>query len=326
MNILIVIRNIIPAFGYGGTERVMWYLGRELVGMGHKVTYLATPGSSSPFARVIPINDDIPLVQQIPDDVDVIHFNDHLPDGEIPRPYIITYHGNFLREPLDANAVFVSRNHAERYGSTQYVYNGMDWDDYGCVPLDNERRHFHFLGQVAWSQKNIRGALDVIRQVPGGRITVMGGKRLNLKHGLHFYTSRRARFVGMVGGEEKLDILRGSRGLLFPVRWYEPFGIAITESLYCGAPVFGTPYGSLPELVPPEVGFLSTSAQTLAQHINDDYHYTPRRCHEYARDCFNAHVMAEAYVDKYERVLAGQPLNVQRPTMVVPDRKHLEWH
>ncbi|MEF9931013.1 MAG: glycosyltransferase, partial [Bacteroidales bacterium] len=53
----------------------------------------------------------------------------------------------------------------------------------------------------------------------------------------------------MIGGEQKLNILKESKGLIFPVIWNEPFGLAITESLYCGAPVFGTPYGSLPELI-----------------------------------------------------------------------------
>ena len=41
------------------------------------------------------------------------------------------------------------------------------------------------------------------------------------------------------------------------MRWHEPFGIALIEALYFGCPVFGTPYGSLPEIVEEGVqGFL----------------------------------------------------------------------
>ena len=55
--------------------------------------------------------------------------------------------------------------------------------------------------------------------------------------------------------------------MIFPVRWHEPFGLAIVESLYFGCPVFGTPYGSLPEIVAPDVGVLSARASDLAEAV-----------------------------------------------------------
>ena len=36
---------------------------------------------------------------------------------------------------------------------------------------------------------------------------------------------------------EKGEILNSSKGLVFPVLWHEPFGLAIIESLYYGCPV-----------------------------------------------------------------------------------------
>jgi hypothetical protein len=68
----------------------------------------------------------------------------------------------------------------------------------------------------------------------------------------------------MVGGQVKLDLLQGSRGLIFPVLWHEPFGLAVIESLYFGCPVYATPYGALPELVPPACGVLSAGRGELA--------------------------------------------------------------
>lgn len=324
MKIAIVIDTIIPVFAYGGTERVMWYLGKELHRMGHQIVYVAPKGSTSDFATVIEINPQVSLEQQIPADVDVVHFNNYNPEG-LEKPYIVTWHGNFLEGELDRNSVFVSHQHAQRYGSDQFVYNGMEWDDYGKVNIDKERTHFHFLGQAAWSQKNLKGAINVIDRLCGETIKIMGGHRLNLKHGIKFYTSRNADFMGMVGGEKKFSVLSHSKGFLFPVRWDEPFGIAITESLYFGAPVFGTPYGSLPELVPPEVGYLTTSAEDMADHIANSYTYSPRICHEYASDMHNAKVMTKAYLCKYEKVLNGYYLNAKRPCAITPDRKGLAW-
>ena len=206
-------------------------------------------------------------------------------------------------------AIFVSRNHASRFGSDSYVYNGMDWDDYGDVDFSRSRDYFHFLGKAAWRVKNVKGAIDVVRAIPGARLKVLGGHRFNFKMGLRLTFSPRISFKGMVGGERKSSLLNGSRGLIFPVLWDEPFGLAITESLYFGAPVFGTPYGSLPELVNGDVGFLTDSESEMVAHIANDYHYSQRLCHDYAVDKFNSRVMAERYLEKYEQVLNGHALN-----------------
>ena len=40
MHILIASKTQIPVVTYGGTERVIWDLGRGLVELGHRVTYL----------------------------------------------------------------------------------------------------------------------------------------------------------------------------------------------------------------------------------------------------------------------------------------------
>lgn len=53
MNILIVNNTPIPATKYDGTERIIWWLGRELNRLGHTITYLVGKGSSCPFAKVL---------------------------------------------------------------------------------------------------------------------------------------------------------------------------------------------------------------------------------------------------------------------------------
>lgn len=298
MKILIVIKSVLPALRYGGTERVMYYLGKELHLMGHEVHFLAAKGSVTPFAKMHIIRNDIPISEQIPDDIDIVHFNNSVPEGFNKKPYIVTYHGNNISEPAP-NAVFVSRNHAQRFGSDSFVYNGLDWNDYGKLNVSEPRTYFHFLGKAAWRVKNVRGCIRMIKQMQGERLFVLGGYRFNFKMGWRFTFTPKARFKGMVGGDEKNAYLQHSKGLLFPVLWDEPFGLAITESLYCGAPVFGTPRGSLPELVTNEVGFLSDSEDDLVAHIMNDYHYSPKVCHEYAADLFNSRRMAEAYLVKY---------------------------
>lgn len=325
MNIQLVHTGRIPVIHYGGTERVIWYLGRELARMGHRVSFLAAAGSTCDFAEVRPLDPARPKEKQLDPAADIVHFQEQ-PAVPVKAPHVVTIHGNVGHtDPLDLNCVFVSADHAARHGSRSFVYNGLDWDDYGRPDLGARRGYYHFLGKAAWRVKNVQGAIDTIRTLPGERLAVLGGTRLNLKMGFRLTLSPRVRFYGMVGGERKNRLLQGSKGLVFPVRWPEPFGLAITESLWFGCPVFGTPYGSLPELVPAGVGFLSDSQATLAEAIRGaDFDRKMR--HEYARDLFNARTMAEAYVKRYEKVLSGEHLNPTPPRALKPHDWPLAWN
>ena len=324
MHILFVNQAPIPVFAYGGTERVIWDLGKALAAMGHRVSYLVPAGSICGFGSVIPIRPGLTWREQMPFDVDLVHFQFNPGFGDdFERPFLVTQHGNSVENiALPCNTVFVSANHAQRHGSAQFVYNGMDWSAYGPVDFNRPRPYFHFLGKAAWRVKNVQGAIDVA-QAAGVDLMVLGGTRINFKRGFRWTWSRRVQFAGMVGGQRKLDLLGASRGLIFPVRWHEPFGLAVIESLYFGCPVFATPYGALPELVPPECGMLSTSCTELAEAVASGT-WDAKACHAHAMKHFSATVMAKAYLQKYEQVIAGERLNPVAPVMAENPRA-LPW-
>jgi glycosyltransferase involved in cell wall biosynthesis len=313
VHVVIVNRALIPVFAYGGTERVIWDLAKSLVKFGHRVTFLVPVGSSCDFANVIFLRSDLSLASQIPSDADVVHLNFSPEVGELDVPYIVTEHGNApASKPLDINTVFVSKNHAFRHGSASYVCNGLDWQSYGPVDWHRERAYFHFLGKAAWRVKNVAGAIDLAYQVKEP-LHVLGGHRFNFKRGIRLTFSPRIRFHGMVGGKVKTDLLNGSQGLVFPVRWHEPFGLAVIESMYFGAPVFATPYGALSELVPDWAGCLSNQAEKLVDAMQQVSRYDKQRIHEHAKHCFNADIMTAGYLVKYQEVMGGNSLNATHP-------------
>jgi glycosyltransferase involved in cell wall biosynthesis len=320
MKILIVHDTTIPVFAYGGTERAIWALGKELAKMGHDITYLVKKGSSCPFGRVLPLDMQQPLAAQIPDDIDVAHFLFEINEA-IPKPYIVTLQGNSSGpKTFDPNTVFVSRNHAQRHGGAVYVYNGIDLDDYGKPDTSNRRKYFHFLAKAAWRVKNVRGAIEIAGRA-GERLHVIGGYRINLSMGMRITLSPFVRFHGMLGGDAKNAVVQSSKGLLFPVLWHEPFGIAIVESLYFGCPVFGTPYGSLPELLncqpngQSEYGFLSSKKAELVEAVKAAETYDRQRCQDYVAANFSSLKMAKDYLRLYEQVLNGRPLHDKAPEM-----------
>jgi glycosyltransferase involved in cell wall biosynthesis len=315
MHILLVNNTSIPVRTYGGTERVIWWLGKQLVQMGHQVSYLVAPGSSCAFATGVHVLDhSIPFNEQIPEGVDVVHLNCNV--NEPPNiPYIFTLHGNTNdQNPLDINTVFVSKNHASRYGSTSFVHNGIDPEDYGDPGLNQARNYFHFLGDAAWRVKNVRGAIK-IAQIAKIQLRVIGGKRFNLNQGIRLTFDPRIRFDGMQGGIAKNNLLKGSKGLIFPVLWNEPFGLSIVESIYFGCPAFGTPYGSLQEIIQQEVGFVSNSISALVDAVKNADQFDQKKCHEYVMAHFTSTQMANNYLTKYEQVLNGQVLNDSAPQL-----------
>lgn len=312
MNITIVNPSKIPALLYGGTERVIWYLGKELTKLGHKVNFLVSEGSKCDFADVIYFDPTKNIETQIPSDTDIVHFNFPIKEN-ITKPYIITIHGNSSPGQIfDLNTVFVSKNHALRHGSSSYVYNGIDWDDYGKPDFYNHREYYHFLGNASWKVKNLKGAIKICKKAKV-KLYVLGGNRINFKMGFRITLSPKVKFFGMVGGEEKNKILSNSAGLIFPVLWEEPFGLSIIESMYFGCPVFGTPKGSLPELVTEETGFLSENYDEIVEKIKSPSNYNKKKISEYALENFNSRKMAERYLKKYELVLSGKKLNETNP-------------
>jgi glycosyltransferase involved in cell wall biosynthesis len=313
MKILFVHNSILPASKYGGRERALWWLAKELNNRGHHISLLSPKGTVCSFARVLDFNMSRSIDEQIPVDVDLVHIHFSLKEEKFRKPYVVTIGGNGrLNEEYPLNSIFLTKNHAERHGAKAYVFNGLDIDEYGKPDLDNKRTHVHFLAKAAWKVKNVKGAIHMARK-SGYRLEIIGGNRLNLKMGFRFTFDPNTRFNGMQGGKKKFDILQHSKALLFPVLWHEPFGIAMIESMYYGCPVFGTPWGSLPEIVPEEAGFLSNKYSAHIERLKEVESFDRKNIHQFVCDKFSAKAMTDSYLACYEKVLNGQTLNPARP-------------
>ena len=160
-----------------------------------------------------------------------------------------------------------------------------------------------FLAKARWPVKNLPGAIEVARRA-GIELRVLGSRNwpLNLQRWLP--PIRGVRYYGMLGGEEKRDLLARARCLIFPVRWHEPFGIAVIEALVSGCYVAATPYGSLPEIVTRETGVLSAKADELVDAVKNPGRFSPQKCRDRVlRGGFTHLEMAKNYLKFYKRVL-----------------------
>ncbi len=290
MHIALCHGSVVPPARYGGTERVVAWLAKALLEQGHEVTLVCPEGSRIEGAR---------RSDSIPASADIVHF--HAPPGTPPeRPYLVTIHGNGKPgEKFLQNTVFLSQRHAANHGSTHFVYNGIDVGEYEC--LSQREPYLVFLAKASWSVKNLPGAIELARAIDLP-LWVMGSRSYPFELQRRLPAFRGVRYLGMVGDVEKRKVLRASTALVFPVRWEEPFGLAVTEALASGCAVFGTPYGSLPELVTSDVGVLSTDTAGLAEAFRG-FRFVPEACRAHVERRFTHRHMAQAYVRYYELVL-----------------------
>jgi glycosyltransferase involved in cell wall biosynthesis len=118
-----------------------------------------------------------------------------------------------------------------------------------------------------------------------------------------FVDGVRVRWVGTVRGQARDDLVATARATLFPLRWEEPGGTAVVESLALGTPVVATARGCLPELITHgRTGLLTHDEDELADLLMAASLIDGDECREEAARRFTPAVMAERYVDLYERV------------------------
>lgn len=305
----------LPVSGYGGIERILFWHMVELSRMGHKVVLIGHPDSRVTIygIELIPFADGDPTKWEklVPADADIIHLSyNHKVAGNIPT--IVTVHGNGqVGEKFIKNSVFVSKKHAEIHGSTQYVHNAIDINEYPYKPKRAERfekswKDFLFLAKASWRVKNLSQTVSACRKTKK-HLHVAGGRWWGLSRFVHNH--------GVVGGPEKMKIIRSCDALIFPVRWHEPFGIAVIEAMSQGLPVIGSHYGSLPELITPEVGFIVKNHQELIEVLkNPPRTFDANTIRKYVEDNFGIRKHAESYVALYEKVISGVELNATEPT------------
>lgn len=299
----------VPVAKYGGAERIVVWLAQALVELGHEVTLLAGHGSRVPGVRVVEVAADevrqpgFDVHRYVDRPVDVMHYHElvkHPPNV----PFVATLHGNLGAGGVAPPYVIcVSENHARRYGTETYVYNGVRLDEY---EFRERKADFDLFLARLHSVKGWRVAVQAAKTARF-RLVVAGGWRPSF--------SRWVRFEGKVGGDRKRELLAAARCLWMPVQWDEPFGLNVVEALASGTPVIATPRGALPELLGAEGegGGMGTTLEELLALRSRLAEFDPHACRRRAERYFTHLRMARDYVRMYEHLLAHGRLPAGRP-------------
>jgi glycosyltransferase involved in cell wall biosynthesis len=327
----------VPPRDYGGTELVVYELVEGLVERGHKVTLFATGDSrtSADLRHLYPVAQWPPgimpdlnhvswAMRQIArDGCDVVHahsagalaFARLLPG----IPIVYTLHhvrdedlSSFYRYFPDPWYVAISADQAGReepLPRLQVIHHGLDPSIYECT--DRPADYVCFIGRFS----EIKGPHTAIDVAASGGVPIrMAGAvhPVDREFGEREVQPRLRRphvtYLGTIGLDRKVPLLRDARALLAPIEWNEPFGLILIEAMLAGCPVVAFPHGSVPELVEPGVtGFVARDAEEMAEVIRPGGAldgFDRRRCRGRAVERFSRARMVADHERLYQRALA----------------------
>jgi glycosyltransferase involved in cell wall biosynthesis len=324
----------VPPPEYGGTELVVDHLSRGLALAGHQITLFTTGDSTCPVPRrwVHPravgttggLLDELGHVEAAYDvlgDCDVIH--DHTLLGPLwaianhVRPRVVTTaHGPFTPELIELYrtigqhvAVIAISHHQARTAPTvpvtQVIHHGIDVER---IPVGaGDGGYVAFLGRMH-PDKGVHRAIDVARSA--GRRLLIAAKMWEPAERAYFaevvepMLGPDVEYVGQVGGRDKWDLLGGAEALINPIRWPEPFGLVMIESLAAGTPVLTFAEGAAPEIVDHgRTGFICEDDVDMAERLATVRTLDRRSCRRAAETRFSTRRMIGDHLDLYRRLL-----------------------
>lgn len=316
-----------PPSGYGASELIAGLVAEGLQQRGHQVSLFACPGSS---ARVSEIR-SYPEIRQAMtfDQRELIHVARALRDAagcdlihnhclatgpalahSSSRPVLTTLH--YVHPIVEAfpNAAYVAISDRQREllrgkNVVGRVYNGIDLESF---PLSTERSDYLlFLGRFH-PNKGADLAIEVARHA--GRPLIIAApeppddQRDWFQRQVRPHLRGKIEWIGPVDAEQRARLLGHAAATLLPLRWDEPFGLVMVESMACGTPPIAMRRGAAPELIVDGVtGFLVDDVPGMVAAVDQAATIDPSRCRRHVAENFSAEQMVEAYEALFTRYL-----------------------
>jgi glycosyltransferase involved in cell wall biosynthesis len=324
----------------GGAEQVLATIDEALVRAGHRSLVLAPTGSRC-HGLLIPaqiprgILDDYAKhearrifkhqIDRILDEfpVDVVHmhgidFHYYVPSRQLP--ILVSLHLPMSWYTADAlrrfaphvTLVAVSESQARTAPAgvriRAIIKNGVDLSHFR--PQKRKSNYALVIARIC-PEKGLHLAIDAAERA--GVTLMIAGSVFDYSEHRDYFDSMilprlndRIRFVGLVGGARKANLLAGARCLLVPSLAPETSSLVAMEAMASGTPVVAFPSGALTEVVADRrTGFLVNDAEEMGDAIADCDSIPPETCRFEAEQKFSSTRMFSEYLDLYRAVTSS---------------------
>lgn len=341
----------VPPRHYGPWEMFCSLLTEGLVAAGHDVTLFATgdsltnarlnstcPTSWSEDSRVEPKVAEcihIANVFERAGQFDIIHNSfDFLPlsySRLIDTPVVTTIHGFSSEKIVEVyrryNDVghYVAISEADRHRSLRYaatIHHGTDTALFR--PHGQPGRSLLYFGRIH-PDKGTATAIEVARRA-GLRLVLAGvvqDEQYFRRRVEPHIDGTNVRYLGAVGGQQRLDLLARSYALLHLIDFDEPFGFSVAEAICSGTPVIAFDRGSMREVIDDGVtGFVVRNVDEALKAVVDAGGLDRPTIRKVGVARFDRLRMVEQYVALYRTILAERrpklPVIATTPTALTP--------
>lgn len=197
--------------------------------------------------------------------------------------------------------ISISNNQRKSFPGLNYkatIYNGIDLKKFPFI--DKPKNQFLFAGKIRRG-KNPLTAIEAAKALKAKLI--LAGKINNQEYfekEIKKHLSSKIVYKGEVPFREMVTLYGQSRALLFPIKWPEPFGLVMIESMACGSPVIAFDQGSVREVVKQgKTGFIVKDIKNMVKAMQKIDQIKRIDCREHISKNFSV----EKMVEEYEKII-----------------------
>ncbi|MDB9347416.1 glycosyltransferase [Nodularia spumigena] len=335
----------VPPKLYGGIERIIDSLVKELQKRGHTIALVAHPESTTPANQFFPwsgnssqnkwdsIRNTLTLWLTVQNfKPDIIHSFSRilylLPLLKSPLPKIMSYQRQPSYKSIQWATKLVRKSliftgcsqhickQGEMTGGNWHpIFNFVELNKYTFQPTVSSDAPLVFLSRVE-SIKGAHLAIEIAQRT--GKNLLIAGNYSNSGQEGEYWKSQilphlgknGIEYVGTVNDQQKDELLGKALAMIVPIQWDEPFGIVFAEALACGTPVISCPRGALPEIVRQGIdGFLIESIEEGCKAVENIYKLDRLNCRNRVENCFSADIIVEQYEKLYLKLLIKEVKN-----------------
>jgi glycosyltransferase involved in cell wall biosynthesis len=207
---------------------------------------------------------------------------------------------------------YISISNSQRRGGENLnwigtVYNGVDVSMFKYN--ENPKDYFFWLGKFN-PDKGVKEAI-LAAKMANVKLVISGKVDHLEKEDFDYYQNEVLPLVDNeqivmaeeLNDQQKNEAYGNAIGFLNPIKWNEPFGLVMAESMATGTPVISFKNGAAPEIIEDGVsGYLVDNIEHMAEKISQISKISRLATRKRIEDKFTIQKMAQGYVDIYENI------------------------